>query len=72
MNITETIEALKKGKLVAFNYTDPRSYFRMGHGDVVFMLTPTTPITAHVEDVYSVERFERQYDPMEFQLYEEN
>ena len=72
MNITETVKTLKEGKVVAFNYTDPRSYFKMGHGDVVFMLSPTGPITAHVETVQSLEQFERQYGPMEFQAYEEN
>lgn len=72
MNITETLEALKTGKLVAFNYPDPRSYFKMYHGDAVAMLTPATPITATVESVQSAEEFQIQFATMEFQEYEES
>jgi len=72
MNVTETINHLRTGKYVAFNYPDPRSYFKMCHGDVVIMLTLTTPITAKVESVQSLEFFERQFNTMEFVKYEKN
>jgi hypothetical protein len=72
MNITETVKHLKTGKLVAFNYANPRSYFKMCHGDAVIMLTPASPITATVKSVQPLEEFERQFNTMEFSEYEEN